>query len=53
MTEEPLGILYHSRALYGNDMKRLRDALNNAGFDLELDPLSEQADLVKLEDGDD
>lgn len=50
---EPLGLLYHSRELYGEDMTELREALQEAGFDLDLDPLQDQAELVRLEAQDD
>jgi len=48
MSEEPMGMLYFSNDLYGEDMTRLQDA----GFELNIDPLEDQADLVKLTDAD-
>jgi hypothetical protein len=53
MSEEPMGILYFSNDLYGEDMTRLQDALQEAGFELNIDPLEDEADLVKVHDGED
>ena len=43
-------MLYFSNDLYGDDMTRLQDALQEAGFELNIDPLEDQADLMKIED---
>lgn len=48
--EVPLGKLYFSKRLYGEDMEQVCSALRDAGFDLNIDPLAEQAELVKLDD---
>lgn len=45
-----MGILYFSNDLYGEDMTRLQDALEDAGFELNIDPLEDEADLMKIED---
>jgi alkylhydroperoxidase/carboxymuconolactone decarboxylase family protein YurZ len=52
MSEEPMGMLYFSNDLYGDDMTRLQEALREAGFELNIDPLEDQADLMKLTDAD-
>lgn len=47
MTEViPVGELHHSRELYGERMTELREALDEAGFELQLDPLEDQAELL-------
>ena len=43
-------MLYFSNDLYGDDMTRLQDALEDAGFELNIDPLEDEADLMKIED---
>lgn len=47
--EVPLGKLYISKRLYGEDMVALKKALNEAGFDLNIDPIQDHAELVKLD----
>lgn len=50
MTDEiPMGVLYFPKRLYGEDMQELKDAMQQAGFSLRIDPLKNQADLVKTE----
>jgi hypothetical protein len=43
--QPPVAEIYHSRKLYGERMKNLREALESAGFELSLDPLQDQATL--------
>lgn len=46
MTDQiPVGMLYHSDDLAGDAMETLEDALHDAGFSLEKDPLEDQAEL--------
>ena len=42
----PVGELYHSRDLYGDSMVALKEALEEAGFGLDLEPLADRATLV-------
>lgn len=49
MDEEPMGMLYFSNDLYGDDMTRLQEALREAGFELHIDSLEDEADLMKIE----
>jgi hypothetical protein len=43
--QSPVAEIYHSRELYGERMRDLREALENAGFELSLDPLQNEATL--------
>lgn len=56
MTEDnnkrPVGELYFDHSLYGEDMVRLREGLEDIGFDLDIDPLQDQATLKIVEDPD-
>ena len=51
MDRVPVGELYHSRDLYGDSMVRLREALEGAGFEIELDQFSDRATLYLVEGG--
>lgn len=44
----PVGELYFSPELYGGKMNRLKNALEEAGFELQIDPLQDQAELIEV-----
>lgn len=49
---EPMGTLYFSDELYGDDMVALREAVEDAGFNLQIDPIRPQAELQKVTNDD-
>jgi hypothetical protein len=50
MSKQSIAKIYYSKDLYGNRMVELREALEDAGFELSLDPIEDKAILYDLEE---